>query len=135
MKQKLIQLDNERVYIINIPETGSEGEIDPKDKIILDLYNKINKNNIAILDIVEQAYENQLSTEGWLDGDTPMSIIIGKSHFLKEIDIKLKKLFDEKLNLPEEKTCKTCKFYNECRFKAENVLNNCKFYISSNTNF
>jgi hypothetical protein len=48
-----------------------------------------------ILKIVEDAFDNQITADGWLDDGTPMATIVGKELFLKEVTEKLKKLFEE----------------------------------------
>ncbi len=48
-----------------------------------------------ILKIVEDAFDDQIEAEGWLDDGTPMGSIIGKQFFIKQVADKLKKLFDE----------------------------------------
>ena len=42
-----------------------------------------------IMKIVEDAFDNQISAEGWNDYGTPMANIVGKQDFLKEIAEKL----------------------------------------------
>ena len=61
MKTKLIKLSNNSAYMINIPETASEGIISLQDRIILDLLNKLkliyNENTITIN--IDTDYFNQ----------------------------------------------------------------------------
>lgn len=48
-----------------------------------------------ILKIVEDAFDDQISADGWLDYGTPMATIEGKQFFLKQVADKLNKLFNE----------------------------------------
>lgn len=41
MKQKIIDIGNSQVYIINIPETAFEGVLSTQDRIIIYLYEKL----------------------------------------------------------------------------------------------
>lgn len=48
-----------------------------------------------ILKIVEDAFDDQITADGWLDDGTPMGTIEGKQFFMKQVADKLKNLFDE----------------------------------------
>jgi hypothetical protein len=48
-----------------------------------------------ILKIVEDAFDDQITADGWLDDGTPMATVEGKQFFMKQVADKLKKLFDE----------------------------------------
>ena len=48
-----------------------------------------------ILKIVEDAFDDQISAEGWLDFGTPMADIIGKQFFLQQVETKLKELLNK----------------------------------------
>ena len=52
-------------------------------------------NEQDILKIVEEAFDNQITADGWLDFGTPMATIYGKQFFLKEVSEKLKTLFND----------------------------------------
>lgn len=52
-------------------------------------------NETDILKIVEEAFDNQISSEGWEDFGQPMSEVTGKEFFLKEVSEKLKLLFED----------------------------------------
>lgn len=56
-------------------------------------HNPMNENDI--LKIVEDAFDDQITADGWLDDGTPMGTIVGKQFFMKQVADKLKKLFDE----------------------------------------
>ncbi len=45
-----------------------------------------------ILTIIEDAFDDQISVEGWLDFGTPMAILNGKEFFIKQIETELKEL-------------------------------------------
>ena len=52
-------------------------------------------NENDILKIVEDAFDDQITADGWLDDGTPMATIEGKEFFMKQVADKLKNLFDE----------------------------------------
>ena len=48
MRHEFIHLDSGRIYIVNIPDVASEGIMDERDKIILELYHKINRIGLNV---------------------------------------------------------------------------------------
>lgn len=52
-------------------------------------------NEKDILEIVENAFDDQISANGWLDDGTPMATIEGKHFFMKQVADKLKTLFED----------------------------------------
>ena len=48
-----------------------------------------------ILKIVEETFSEEIYAEGWLDWGTPMATLCGKEAFMKELENRLKKLFDD----------------------------------------
>jgi hypothetical protein len=54
-----------------------------------------------ILAIIEDAFDNQISAEGWIDDGTPEATVTGKQFFLEEVEKKINLL----LNVEEKPLC------------------------------
>ncbi len=52
-----------------------------------------------IITIIVEAFENNITSEGWSDYGTPMADVLGKDDFLKEVEDKLIKLLSEPIKV------------------------------------
>jgi len=50
MRYEWVRLNDGRIYCVDIPENPSEGELDLKDRIILELYYRYNRYNFIYND-------------------------------------------------------------------------------------
>ena len=51
-------------------------------------------NENDILKIVEDAFDDQIEVDGWLDCGEPKATLLGKEFFMKQVTEKLKELFN-----------------------------------------